>query len=104
MMPCVFAASCMPWPTAIAVAEMLCAVRNPRFSRCGWPLRKIHSTDSITAKPRIAPTMGDTTIGITILLDDRPPVDRAVRGETEPPRPGRRTARARTRTADRSTR
>ena len=47
--PIVFCASCRPWPSAIAAAERVCACRNPTVNRRGRPLRKIHSTASISS-------------------------------------------------------
>ncbi len=38
-MPMVFAASCIPWPTAMAAAETVWAIRNPRLSGPGCTAR-----------------------------------------------------------------
>ena len=54
----------MPWPTDIAAAETVCAMRKPRFSRPGLPRRKIHVIAIIARKPKIRPTTGEITIGI----------------------------------------
>src|SRR6266545_1252310 len=63
-MPIVLAASCMPCPNAMAVAETAWARRNRRLSTPGWPWRKAHKTASIIRYPSRNPTSGETTIGI----------------------------------------
>lgn len=47
-MPIVFWASWRPWPSAMAAADTVCAIRKPRFVRCGPALRKIHMIAAIT--------------------------------------------------------
>jgi len=66
--PTVLAASCIPCPSDMKNAETDWRMRKIRFSRPGWPRRKIHSTASITRYPSTKPTSGDSTIGIKILL------------------------------------
>ena len=67
----VFAASCMPWPSAIAAAETVCAIRKPRLSRPGlglagrsrgWPASRGSRARS---RPSATATIGMTTLSTT---------------------------------------
>ncbi len=65
--PIVFWASCSPWPSAIAAAERVCAIRNRRVTLCGFAFRNAHSSPTMSRKARPKPTSGEATIGMTTL-------------------------------------
>src|SRR6266540_4160761 len=86
-MPIVLAASCMPCPNAMAVAETAWARRNRRLSTPGWPWRKAHKTASIIRYPSRNPTSGETTIGIAT-FSPKPAQQRVGRGGRQAEVPG----------------
>ncbi len=63
--PIVFCASCNPWPSAMADALSVCAIRNRRFSLPGCATRNSHMMPIITKYASVNPTSGDTIIGMT---------------------------------------
>src|SRR5690625_148353 len=67
-MPIVLAASCSPCPRAMAAADTLWAMRNPRLTRPGWALRNTHMISVMKPKPRMMPAIGETIIGMMTLL------------------------------------
>src|SRR5688572_19748083 len=67
MTPIVFCASCSPWPSAIADAETVCAIRKPRCVGPGLDLRNAQRIPTISRKASTPPTTGDKNIGMTTL-------------------------------------
>jgi hypothetical protein len=63
----VFCASWRPWPSAIAAAEAVCAIRNRRCAGAGEARRTSHSTPTITRNASAKPSSGEITIGRTTL-------------------------------------
>ena len=47
MMPIVFCASCMPWPSAMVAELTICAYRKLRLALDTWARRKVHSRASM---------------------------------------------------------
>src|SRR5436190_1948856 len=63
----ILAASCRPWPKAIAAAETVWALRKPRPTLVGLRRRNDQRIASITAYARANPTNGETTPGTSTL-------------------------------------
>ncbi len=88
MTPIVFWTSWMPCPSAMAVAETVCASRKPRLSGPGRPFRKIHSRMIMNSPAPKKPTTGEITIGIRIFSrtpSHCTPEDPAIAAPMRPP-------------------
>ncbi len=65
MTPMVFCASWSPWPSAMAAADAVCAMRKRRDAFAGATFLKTHRTPTMTRNARPKPTVGEMTIGRT---------------------------------------
>jgi hypothetical protein len=86
--PIVFWASWSPWPSAIAAADTVWRIRNPRPTRPGLDRRKPHMMASIIRKPALNAKSGDATIGMATFsttVSQATVVPEATAAPTSPP-------------------
>ena len=87
MMPMVFWASLPPWPRLKAAADSSWRRRNRPSTLAGVVRRKVHMQASISRKPRVSPSSGDS--GMNRMVFSRLPASRTPKPPLATPAPAK---------------